>query len=96
MNEEQSALWMQVFDNLLSKVSAVVGDLIAVGEWLTSNEGRQQFNDCLAIVVEGFGEEGRVFCKDVDLCSYGSAEGNQESYRFNQPLPFFIIFCRKR
>lgn len=59
MNEEQSALWQQVFDNLLSKVSAVVGDLIAVGEWLTSNEGRQQFNDCLAIVVEGFGEEGK-------------------------------------
>ena len=59
MNEEQSALWQQVFDNLLSKVSAVVGDLIAVGEWLTSKEGRQQFNDCLAIVVEGFGEEGK-------------------------------------
>ena len=52
MNEEQSALWQQVFDNLLLKVSAVVGDL-------TSNEGRQQFNDCLAIVVEGFGEEGK-------------------------------------
>ena len=42
MNEEQSALWQQVFDNLFSKVSAVVGDLIAVGEWLTSNEGRQR------------------------------------------------------
>ena len=52
MNEEQYALWQQVFDNLLSEVSAVVGDL-------TSNEGRQQFNDCLAIVVEGFGEEGK-------------------------------------
>ena len=59
MNEEQSALWQQLFDTLLSKVSAVVGDLIAVGEWLTSNEGRQQFNDCLAIVVEGFGEAGK-------------------------------------
>ena len=41
MNKEQSALWQQVFTNLLSKVSAVVGDLIAVGEWLTLNEGRQ-------------------------------------------------------
>ena len=60
MNEEQSALWQQVFDNVLSKVSAVVGDLIAVGEWLTSNEGRQQFNDCLAIVVEGFGRKERA------------------------------------
>ena len=87
MNEEQSALWQQVFNNLLSKVSAVVGDL-------TSNEGRQQFNNCLAIVVEG--RKGRVFCKDVDLRSYGSTEGNQESYRSNQPLPFFIIFRRKR
>ena len=59
ITEEQSALWQQIFDNLLSKVSAVVGQVISVGKWLTSNEGRQQFNDCLAIVGQGLGEEGK-------------------------------------
>lgn len=59
ITEEQSALWQQIFDKVLSKVSAVVGQVIAVGKWLTSNEGCQQFNDCLAIVVQGLGEEGK-------------------------------------
>jgi len=59
ITEEQSALWQQIFDKILSKVSAVVGQVISVGKWLTSNEGCQQFNDCLAIVVQGLGEEGK-------------------------------------
>ena len=59
ITEEQSALWQQIFDKILSKVSAVVGQVISVGKWLTSNEGCQQFNDCLGIVVQGLGEEGK-------------------------------------
>lgn len=30
-----------------------------MGHWLSSNEGRNTFNECLGIVVRGFGEEGK-------------------------------------
>lgn len=30
-----------------------------MGQWLSSNEGRDAFNECLGIVVRGFGEEGK-------------------------------------
>lgn len=40
-------------------MSAVVGKVIAMGQWLSSNEGRETFNKCLGIVVRGFGEEGK-------------------------------------
>lgn len=57
ITQEQSALWQQIFDCLLSKVSSVVGKVIAMGQWLSSNGGRESFNECLGIVVRGFGEE---------------------------------------
>ena len=97
MNEEQSALWQQVFNNLLSKVSAVV-DLIAVGEWLTSNEGHQQFNDCLAIVVEGFGEEGKGtrFAKMWWTCALMAAlKVIRSRMGPTNHYPFLLFFVRK-
>ena len=30
-----------------------------MGQWLSSNEGRNAFNECFGIVVRGFGEEGK-------------------------------------
>lgn len=30
-----------------------------MGQWLSSTEGRDAFNECLGIVVRGFGEEGK-------------------------------------
>ena len=30
-----------------------------MGQWLSSNEGGDAFNECLGIVVRGFGEEGK-------------------------------------
>lgn len=97
MNEEQSALWQQVFDNLLSKVSAVVGDLIAVGEWLTSNEGRQQFNDCLAIVVEGFGEEGKGarFAKMWTCALMAALKVIRSRIGLTNHYPFLLFFVGK-
>ena len=38
---------------------SVVGKVIAMGQWLSSNEGRESFNECLGIAVRGFGEEGK-------------------------------------
>ena len=40
-------------------MSSVVGKVIATGQWLSSNEGRESFNECLGIAVRGFGEEGK-------------------------------------
>lgn len=98
MNEEQSALWQQVFDNLLSKVSAVVGDLIVVGEWLTSNEGRQQFNNCLAIVVEGFGEEGKGarFAKMWTCALMAALKVIRSRIGPTNHYPFLLFFFQKR
>ena len=43
-------------------MSSVVGKVIAMGQWLSSNERREAFNECLGMVVHGFGEEGKGTC----------------------------------
>ena len=56
---EEASLWQQMFDCLIEKVSSVVGKVIALGEWVLTQEGRDLYNECLGIVLKGFGEEGR-------------------------------------
>lgn len=58
-SKDQSAVWQQIFDQLINEVSSVVGKVIAVGQWLSSNQGREKFNECLGIVLRGFGEDGK-------------------------------------
>lgn len=57
ITQEQS-----ISHHFLRKVSAIVGKVIAMGQWLSSNEGKAAFNECLGIVVHGFGEEGEGTC----------------------------------
>ena len=59
ISEEQASLWQRIFDSLLFKVSSVVGKVIAVEKWLLSQKGREFYNECLSMVIRGFGEEGR-------------------------------------
>ena len=54
ITQEQS-----ISDHLLSKVSAIVGKVLPMGQWLSSKEGKDAFNECLGIVVHGLGEEGK-------------------------------------
>lgn len=56
--EEQETVWQCVFDKLLLEVSSVIGEVIKFGSWL-NNEGRDMYNECLGIVLRGFGEEGK-------------------------------------
>ena len=60
ITQEQS-----ISEHLLSKVSAIVGNVIPMGQWLSLKEGKDAFNECLGIVVHGFGEErkGTRFAK---------------------------------
>ena len=64
--------------HLLSKVSSIVGKVIAVGQWLSSNEGRDAFNECLWMVVHGFGEEGKGTCF-AKMWDCGRDEGSHSS-----------------
>ena len=59
ISDEEASLWQQMFDCLIEKVSSVVGKVIALGEWVLTQEGRDLYNECLGIVLKGFGEEGR-------------------------------------
>ena len=59
ISDEEASLWQQMFDCLLKKVSSVVGKVIALGQWVLTQEGRDFYNECLGIVLKGFGEDGR-------------------------------------
>jgi len=48
-----------ISDHSLSKVSSIVRKVIATGQTLSSNEVKDAFNECLRIVVHGFGEEAK-------------------------------------
>ena len=55
----QSTLWNQRFSKILSHVSSTVGDIVRIGQWLHSTEGRDFLADCLAITKEAFGNSAR-------------------------------------
>ena len=59
ISDEEASIWQQMFDCLINKVSSVVGKVIALGEWVLTQEGRDFYNECVGIVLKGFGEEGR-------------------------------------
>lgn len=59
ISEDQAVVWQLLFNSLLERVLSVVGDVIRAGSWLLSPEGKQSFNECLKIVIQGFGEEGK-------------------------------------
>lgn len=59
ISDEEASIWQQMFDCLINKVSSVVGKIIALGEWVLTQEGRDFYNECVGIVLKGFGEEGR-------------------------------------
>ena len=57
--EEQDSAWNKIFEIILSNVSSVVGDVIRIGQWVHTTEGREFYQECLGIVSTGFGEEGK-------------------------------------
>jgi len=57
-------VWDEVFHNLLKKVSSVVGEVIRIGQWALSKDGKKFYQECLEIVSAGLGDDsGTRFAK---------------------------------
>ncbi|KAL9976798.1 hypothetical protein ACROYT_G014132 [Oculina patagonica] len=79
-------------DSLLEQVSSVVGDVIGACSRLMSPEGKQSFNECLKIVIQGFGEEGKGLSSvKMWICAFMSARKFAPVYTPHSPT-----HCRLR
>jgi hypothetical protein len=59
LTEDQDASWNKLFVKILAKVSSMVGDVIRIGQWASTPDGTKFYQECLGIVVKGFGDHGK-------------------------------------
>ena len=59
-NAKEMTLWGQRFATLLRKLPATVGEVIRIGQWLHSAEGRDFFTQCTRIVQGELGSHSKI------------------------------------
>ena len=52
--EEESSCWTMRFNTIIEHLSAVLGEVIKVGHWIGTDEGRVFRSECTDIVREAF------------------------------------------
>ena len=52
--------WGQRFTILINKLSSTVGEIIHIGQWLHSIDGKKFYEECLHIVQDELGKSSKI------------------------------------
>lgn len=60
MAADEATVWNKRYSRLLQKLPATVGEILRVGQWLHSIQGRESLAECIQIARSEFGENSSV------------------------------------
>ena len=59
-NTNDVTKWAQRFSILIKKLSCTVGEVIRIGQWLHSIEGKKFYEECLGIIQDELGKSYKI------------------------------------